>query len=108
MKTSPLKQGTLIENSTGIGTVTRGMLRERAVQLAVISGHAAQDVSKTDWDQAEREFRLRGKGLPSGDGARGDLHAVVHIQIPPELTPEEKFLWEQLAAGSAFNPRESA
>ncbi len=56
---------------------------------------------------AEREFRLRGKGLPSGDGTRGDLHAVVHIQIPPQLTPEEKVLWEQLAAGSEFNPRES-
>lgn len=55
---------------------------------------------------AHREFRLRGKGLPSGDAARGDLHAVVHIQIPSELTPEEKVLWEQLAAGSTFNPRE--
>ena len=57
---------------------------------------------------AEREFRLRGKGLPSGDAARGDLHAVVHIQIPSELTPEEKVLWEQLAAGSTFSPRESS
>ena len=57
---------------------------------------------------AEREFRLRGRGLPSGDAARGDLHAVVHIQIPSELTPEEKVLWEQLAAGSTFSPRESS
>jgi hypothetical protein len=32
----------------------------------------------------------------------------VHIQIPPQLTLEEKVLWEQLAAGSKFNPRESA
>ncbi len=54
---------------------------------------------------AEREFRLRGKGLPSGDGTRGDLHAVLHIQVPNHLTPEQKLLWEQLAAGSTFNPR---
>jgi curved DNA-binding protein len=54
---------------------------------------------------AEREFRLRGKGLPSGDGTRGDLHAVLHIQVPTHLTPEQKVLWEQLAAGSTFNPR---
>ena len=54
---------------------------------------------------ADREFRLRGKGLPTGDGNRGDLHALVHIQIPPRLTAEEKLLWEQLAATSTFKPR---
>lgn len=57
---------------------------------------------------AEREFRLRGMGLPTSEGGRGDLHAVVGIQIPPQLTPEEKVLWEQFAAGSTFNPREGA
>jgi len=54
---------------------------------------------------AERDFRLRGKGLPSGDGTRGDLHAISRIQVPSHPTPEEKVLWEQLAAGSKFNPR---
>ena len=56
MKTDPLKQGALTENSDGIGTVTRGMVRERAIELAVINGHAAQDVSKSDWEQAKREL----------------------------------------------------
>ncbi len=55
-----------------------------------------------------REFRLRGKGLPAADGIRGDLHAVVRLQVPAQITPEEKALWEQLAAGSSFHPRESA
>jgi len=54
---------------------------------------------------AEREFRLRGKGLPTGTGVRGDLHAIVSIQVPSNLTPEEKVLWEQLATTSTFNPR---
>jgi len=54
---------------------------------------------------AEREFRLRGKGLPSGNGVRGDLHAIVCIQVPSQLTPEQKALWEQLATKSKFNPR---
>jgi curved DNA-binding protein len=54
---------------------------------------------------AEREFRLRGKGLPSGDGVRGDLHAIVSIQVPSQLTPEEKVLWEKLAEKTTFNPR---
>ena len=56
MKTNPLKQGILTENSAGIGTVTRKMVRERAIELAVINGRAARDVSKSDWDQARREL----------------------------------------------------
>ena len=54
---------------------------------------------------AGRELRLRGKGLPKADGQRGDLHAVVRLQVPSEITPEEKTLWEQLAAISKFDPR---
>ncbi|HZQ46232.1 MAG TPA: hypothetical protein VFC07_04410 [Verrucomicrobiae bacterium] len=56
MKTNPLKEGALTENSAGIGTVTRKMVRERAVELAVINGRSAQEVSKTDWEQAKREL----------------------------------------------------
>ena len=56
MKTNPLKDGVLTENSAGLGTVTRQMVRERAVELAVINGRSAQEVSKTDWEQAKREL----------------------------------------------------
>jgi len=56
MKTNPLKQGVLTENSAGIGTVTRKMVRERAVELAIINGRSAREVSKSDWDQAKREL----------------------------------------------------
>ncbi len=56
MKTNLLKEGTLTENAAGIGTVTRTMLRERAVELAVINGRSAQEVSKSDLDQAKREL----------------------------------------------------
>jgi curved DNA-binding protein len=56
---------------------------------------------------AERQFRLRGKGLPAGGEARGDLYAIVSIHVPPHLTAEEKVLWEQLALKSEFNPRNS-
>jgi hypothetical protein len=56
MKTNPLKDGVLTENSTGIGTVTRKMVRERAVELAIIDGRSAQDVSKSDWEQARQEL----------------------------------------------------
>jgi hypothetical protein len=56
MKTNPLKEGAVTENSAGIGTVTRKMVRERAVELAVINGRSAQEVSKSDWEQAKREL----------------------------------------------------
>ncbi|MGD0059603.1 MAG: DnaJ C-terminal domain-containing protein [Verrucomicrobiia bacterium] len=54
---------------------------------------------------SERQFRLRGKGLPTVDGTRGDLYAVVSIEVPSHLTPEQRVLWEQLASKSTFNPR---
>ena len=61
--TNPLKQGALTENSEGIGTVTRKMVRERAREIAVIDGRSAQHISKSDWEQAKRELT----GLPDVD-----------------------------------------
>jgi hypothetical protein len=56
MKTNPLKDGELTENSAGIGTVTRGMVHKRAIELAVINGRSPQEVSKSDWEQAKQEL----------------------------------------------------
>jgi|SRR5580658_3992593 hypothetical protein len=56
MKIDPPKEDAIIINSTGIGTVTRKMVRERAAELAVINGRSAQDASKSDWEQAKREL----------------------------------------------------
>jgi len=59
MDPNPLKQGALTENSRGLGTVTRKMVRERAEELAVINGRSAQEVSKSDWDQARQDLTGR-------------------------------------------------
>jgi len=56
MKTDPLKEGSLTKNGAGIGSITRGMVRERAAELAVINGHPAHEVSKSEWEQAKREL----------------------------------------------------
>ena len=56
MKINPLKDGALTENSAGIGTVTRKIVRERAVELAVINGRSMQEVSASDWEQAKSEL----------------------------------------------------
>jgi hypothetical protein len=72
MKTNPLKEGILTENSAGIGTVTRKMVRERAIELAIINGRSAQDVSKSDWEQARRELR----GQPDTDLKTATLESM--------------------------------
>ena len=56
MKIIPPKDAALIIDSTGVGTVTDKMVRERAVELAIIDGRAAQEVSNSDLDQAKREL----------------------------------------------------
>jgi curved DNA-binding protein len=46
--------------------------------------------------QSGRRLRLRGRGLPRGDGSRGDLHAVVLIVVPPRPTAAERAAYEAL------------
>ena len=72
MKTNPLKDGVLTENSVGIGTVTRKMVRARAVELAVINGRTAQEVSKSDREQAKRELT----GDPGTDANEAALESA--------------------------------
>ena len=53
-----------------------------------------------------QKLRVRGKGLPKGNnGERGDLYVVINVQLPKQVTPEERELWEKLARISQFNPR---
>ena len=62
----------MTENSAGIGTVTRKMVRKRAVELAVINGRSAQEVSKSDWEQAKRELT----GEPDPDPKEAALESA--------------------------------
>ncbi|MFD0894861.1 J domain-containing protein [Luteolibacter ambystomatis] len=50
-------------------------------------------------------LRLKGRGMTGKDKQRGDLYAIVHIQVPDHSTAEEEELWKKLAAASNFNPR---
>ena len=44
-----------------------------------------------------RTLRLRGHGLPKlGGSGRGDLLAVIQVELPHELTPRERELFEEL------------
>jgi len=43
-----------------------------------------------------QRFRLRGRGLPSSAGSRGDLYVEVQIEVPTKITQRERELWEEL------------
>jgi curved DNA-binding protein len=58
-----------------------------------------------------KKLRLRGRGLPQGPGAdakRGDMYALVRVDVPAQTTPEERKLLEELARTSTFIPRPSS
>ncbi|HEY1507974.1 MAG TPA: DnaJ C-terminal domain-containing protein [Solirubrobacteraceae bacterium] len=54
-----------------------------------------------------RRLRLRGRGLPKRGGGHGDLHAIVKITVPKQLSEQERDLFEKLAEVSEFDPRKS-
>ena len=47
--------------------------------------------------QGGQRFRLRGHGLPTSAGERGNLFVTTQIQIPKKLTEREQEIWKQLA-----------
>lgn len=53
-----------------------------------------------------QKYRLANRGLSAADGTQGALYVVVRIEVPTQITPNEKNLYEQLAKHSHFNPRQ--
>ncbi len=76
MKTNPLKEGALTENSVGIGTVTRKMVKERAIELAITDDRTAQEVSPADWQQAKQEL----SGRPDLDPKAAMLESAPELE----------------------------
>jgi curved DNA-binding protein len=79
-----------------LGTTVRVPTLDAPISLRIPAGTAAG-----------QQLRAKGRGLPNRSGERGDLYAVVNIDVPSKVTPEERTLWEQLASKSNFRPRES-
>ncbi len=78
-----------------LGSQVKVPTLEGSVQLKIPAGTANG-----------QQLRVKGKGMPSGEGTRGDLYVRVRIEVPTQVTPEQKKLWEDLAAQSRFSPRE--
>ncbi len=46
--------------------------------------------------QGGRKLRLRGAGIENDKGEKGDLYALIHVEVPTELTDEQRELFEKL------------
>ena len=75
---------------TVLGAEVRVDTPEGAVTLTVPPG-----------TQNGRRLRLRGRGLPRGDGNRSDLYAVVRIVVPERPSPAEREAYEALKRSSS-------
>jgi molecular chaperone DnaJ len=64
---------------------------------ALMGGHVKVDIPAGT--QPDTVLRLRGKGLPHfGGGGKGDLYLRLKLQVPEQLTREERELYERLRA----------
>ena len=76
MRKEQKEQGKFTEHGHGIGTVTEGMVHQRAREIAVINGRSEHDVIEADVEQARRELT----------GEEG----LVPKPTPAETLPEEE------------------
>ena len=72
MDNNPLNQGVFIEHGLGVGVITRKMIRERALEVALLNGRKAHEVDPSDWEQAKREL----SGGPEVDPETAILEAL--------------------------------
>ncbi len=67
-----------------------------AVEVRTLSGVVRLTIPSGT--QNGQKFRIKGHGAPIPGGARGDLYVVINVQVPRDISPKERAIWEQLAA----------
>jgi hypothetical protein len=88
-----LKKGALMLHGVGIGTVTRRMVFQRAIELSAINGGSYKAITKEDWDQAKREL--------TGDPDIDPKEALL------ESAPESE-RWDPICGSSGSKAQESS
>ena len=56
--------------------------------------------------ESDKRIRIKGRGLGTANEGKGDLYARIRIVVPPELSPRERELYEQLQKATEYRPRE--
>ena len=99
-----LRDGNNLIHNLNITVVTAILGGE--VEVPTIEGKAKIKIAPGT--HSGKVLRLRGKGLPDGNGyGKGDILVVVDITIPTSLTSEEKELVKKLADKPHFKEAES-
>jgi curved DNA-binding protein len=75
------------------------------VQVPTLDGSVEMTVPPGS--QTGQRLRLRGQGLRTRSGARGNQYVKLKIVVPTTLTDKERELFASLAAETRFNPRQS-
>jgi molecular chaperone DnaJ len=80
-------------------SIAQAALGTRA-RIPTIEGE--EDMEIRAGTQPGTEIRLRGRGVPHlrRPGTRGDLHVIVHVNVPTKLSKRQRQLLEELAAES--------
>jgi molecular chaperone DnaJ len=80
-------------------SIAQAALGTRA-RIPTIEGD--EDLEVRPGTQPGTEIRLRGRGVPQlrRPGARGDLHVLIHVNVPTKLSKRQRQLLEELAAES--------
>lgn len=107
MNTNPLQEGSIIIHGIGIGTVTRGMVRERAVEPAVINGRLAHEASKLDWDEARQSLENLTKQPPIHDFKNLGSRRMSRLGVPHRLmglVPMDPFVGAAEGADLGLDP----
>ena len=80
-----------VEIAVGVGDRVRG----GETIIATLSGKVKINIAPGT--QNGKQIRIRGKGMPVyGSSQFGDLYINIRVQIPEQLTPAQKTLFEQL------------
>ncbi|HBF38900.1 MAG TPA: molecular chaperone DnaJ [Firmicutes bacterium] len=75
------------------------------VQVPTLDGSVEMTVPPGS--QAGQRFRLKGQGLRTRNGVRGNQYVKLKIVVPTMPTAKEKELFSRLASETRFNPRQS-
>ena len=66
-------------------------------EIAVPTPEGSVRVKIPAGSQPGKKLRLKGRGLPSGKGTRGDFYVMLAITLPKTISDEEREIWEKLA-----------
>ncbi len=75
------------------------------VQVPTLDGSVEMTIPPGS--QTGQRFRLRGQGLRTRNGARGNQYVKLKIVVPTKPTAKERELFSRLASETEFNPRQS-